>query len=333
MKNRRLSLLWLAGTLLGACTAPGPPSVQVVGPTPEAWLRAAEAWIPRIERWRAARFASPVRLQRAAEPPSDEWGHYDAGAGVVSLFFPAAADPAEPVVAATLVHELVHALQDQQHGLAGFASSTTDAGRARLALVEGEAMLAADELVSVDLEGHRALAGQAEAGPLGTYTEGASFVKFLREQGGWEAVEAAWVRPPSSMVEVLAPSLYGSGLKTIGAAALGGGERMGAVHLRSLLSHGTVTQEEARALCLSWRGDALVREGTAGWRWTLALDAAADAERLASVALGALSEHPWVGADPPPRAQVAPDGRVVLSWTDAPGGRPTQPASGFPLRP
>ena len=76
----------------------------------------------------------------------------------------------------------------------------------RGALVEGEATLAAAELVGFDVEAHPTHAHdptdpEAEA-LLFTYMTGARYVSALRRDGGWAAVDAAWQTPPPSTAHI-----------------------------------------------------------------------------------------------------------------------------------
>ena len=107
-----------------------------------------------------------------------------------------------------LVHELTHALQDQHHnlGVAVRRTRSEDAARAWRALVEGEATLAAAELVGFDVAGHptsaHGAAGSEQDVLLFTYMMGAQYVSSLRLEGGWAAVDEAWITPPATTAEI-----------------------------------------------------------------------------------------------------------------------------------
>jgi hypothetical protein len=127
---------------------------------------------------------------------------------------------------ATLWHELVHALQDQQYGLDRLLDWTDDAGDwqgAVHALAEGDATSAmidalfAEKRVRapdlpdsvMDLQGALS-AGSGQGVPpiikrsvVAPYLDGLSFVNALRRRGGWSAVAAAWQRLPASTEQIL----------------------------------------------------------------------------------------------------------------------------------
>jgi len=119
---------------------------------------------------------------------------------------------------ATLVHELVHALQDQDGDLGEriTATETQDAGLATDGVVEGEANYieqrytnrcgAEWECVGTPSSG----GGPGEPPNIGIlltllqpYSDGPVYIDWLIEQGGWEAVEAAFEDPPQSTEQVI----------------------------------------------------------------------------------------------------------------------------------
>jgi hypothetical protein len=128
----------------------------------------------------------------------------------------------------TLAHELQHALQDQHFGLSNEGIETRDAYNGRNGLVEGDAR--AVELDYVDRCGEtwsclpRAEQNTSQSssgnssGPgihLGVYileyfpySDGVGFVRALKAEGGWEAVNDAFDAPPSSSTSVIYPDRY-----------------------------------------------------------------------------------------------------------------------------
>ncbi len=136
----------------------------------------------------------------------------------------------------TVVHELVHALQDQHLGLGKSLDDqrTTDADNAFGALVEGDATLAmlayASGLSGVSLEAlvrnPRELSNTLRGNPddlkgamrtappivrdplLFRYREGALFAATLAQRGGFRAVDAAHRAPPGSTREILEPAHF-----------------------------------------------------------------------------------------------------------------------------
>lgn len=135
---------------------------------------------------------------------------------------------------ATMVHELVHALQDQHLNLSGamHETRTTDQENVFGAIVEGDATLAMLGYVAVRQGGSlaaltadtRVLTQRLRQTPLATgsllaaapaivrepllfrYREGAVFAAALYARGGWEAVNEAHRHLPSSTLEVSDPS-------------------------------------------------------------------------------------------------------------------------------
>lgn len=137
---------------------------------------------------------------------------------------------------ATVVHELVHALQDQhfQIGAAMHDERTTDADNAFAALVEGDATLvmlgytlasSGESLASLAAQPARVralmarppeqLTGALRNAPalvreplLFRYREGAAFCAALFRNGGWSAVDAAQRALPKSSQSIRLPERY-----------------------------------------------------------------------------------------------------------------------------
>jgi hypothetical protein len=135
-----------------------------------------------------------------------------------------------------LTHEVAHAVADQRFGLRrlmeitpeGRSRLTGDARRARLALVEGDAMLTGLEVLDPreTFLGTRELTGlaarlRASAAPEGTggwgaalagftHVDGLLFVARARRHHPWSAVDALWTDPPSSTEQILHAEKYES---------------------------------------------------------------------------------------------------------------------------
>jgi hypothetical protein len=132
-----------------------------------------------------------------------------------------------------LPHEIAHAIADQRFGIRhlleigadGTHRLDGDAERARLAVVEGDAMLAGLELA----DPNEAFLGARELGALGaglrdaaadprapwlgalgrfTHVDGLMFVARVRARRPWSAVDALWTDPPASTEQVLHPEKY-----------------------------------------------------------------------------------------------------------------------------
>lgn len=128
--------------------------------------------------------------------------------------------PDEPVLNnATLVHELVHAMQDQYHNLSQskYQGETQDTQLAVDGLIEGEANYierqysqrcgAEWECVASPGSGSGGSGPQPNLGILLTllnpYSDGPVYVNYLLNQAGWSAVDAAFADPPASTEQVI----------------------------------------------------------------------------------------------------------------------------------
>ena len=156
----------------------------------------------------------------------------DVMAGLAGSFGPEQAQEAQLV----LVHELVHALQDQRLGLAESYQKerTADADNAFRAVVEGDATLAmlAEALRQQGIPLSAATAGIQQMGDyvdldalvrgeklddapaivrvtlVAPYLRGLQFVAAVQGRGGWPAVNNAHRRPPATTEQVLHPDKY-----------------------------------------------------------------------------------------------------------------------------
>jgi hypothetical protein len=128
----------------------------------------------------------------------------------------------ETVDTRTLAHELVHALQDAR-GWHVAGRDTFDGRLAATGLTEGEATAVArayadrcgDAWTCLPRAGGGASNASAIAAHPGVYltfrapyVAGAAFVDRLRDRGGWQAVTAAYDRPPASTRELLVADTY-----------------------------------------------------------------------------------------------------------------------------
>jgi hypothetical protein len=133
----------------------------------------------------------------------------------------------------TLLHELVHALQDQHYDVmevVEWAPDDTDRSGALSALAEGDATSAMFD--GMMTEGKTALSlppgfiqermradGDAPEGVpsiihrslKASYIDGLTFVHELRSRGGFTAVDAAWKRPPKTTEQILHLEKYDTG--------------------------------------------------------------------------------------------------------------------------
>jgi hypothetical protein len=128
--------------------------------------------------------------------------------------------PGSPTIDnATLVHELVHALQDQTGDLGEriTATETQDAGLATDGVVEGEATyIEARYTQRCGAEWECVGTPSSESGGAGEppnlgilltllqpYSDGPVYIDWLIEQGGWAAVDEAFDDPPTSTEQII----------------------------------------------------------------------------------------------------------------------------------
>jgi len=154
-------------------------------------------------------------------------GYYDHETAVFFILDDTPPDAQEMVMS----HELFHAIQDQVWGIEqvrGPEDSLTDVTLARTAVLEGDAVavmllhavgpgVALDEIPMVET-----LLEQTSTQPAGgfqvpdmmwqqlayPYSAGFSFILAVFRDGGWEAVNAAYLDPPDSTEQILHPDKY-----------------------------------------------------------------------------------------------------------------------------
>ena len=230
-----------------------------------------------------------------------------------------------PVLRPAMIHELTHALQDQQVGLEQFLQQdglNQDEQMARVAVVEGSGMLAMTEyllsrrdpeelmamLSALDL---KQFAVFQEAHPylreslLFPYTAGAQYMRWLVDKKGKAAYTVALENPPRSTAEVLHPGRAvppAEDLKPPDVSPLPAGYKLldsnvfGELEVQVLLKQ-YIDEETAQRLAPTWRGfryalyesqtgpDALLVHRSR-WRDAAAATAFADAYRKVLAAKG-----------------------------------------------
>jgi hypothetical protein len=123
----------------------------------------------------------------------------------------------------TLSQELFHALQEHKFDISEMNQSTRELHNARDGIIEGDGNYV-DHLYQQKCESEwDCLEPQASSGGGGSsdrhigiaitklqpYSDGPVFVKQLREEGGWEAVNAVYENPPASTEQTIYPEKYG----------------------------------------------------------------------------------------------------------------------------
>jgi uncharacterized iron-regulated protein len=183
-----------------------------------------------------------------------------------------------------LIHEMVHALQDQHFDLEKLKVSLhrpapgSDRELALAALIEGDATFTMIEVLKNE---QPKVAGMLEV-PLEKaknlqnaflYAQGARYVKALKEKGGWSSVNGAYRFPPRSTLSIL--NLGGASL-----VDLGPGTTLGALDLLQKLAKNAATRDDAMKVALGWRGGS-VRSSAAGSATLFACKDSAHAALLA----------------------------------------------------
>lgn len=236
-----------------------------------------------------------------------------------------------PTEKTTFAHEYTHALQDQNFGLAGMnldAPGEGDRAIARLSLVEGDATLTMSlwqldnlsqaEILqllseSLDPKATAALAAMPAVlreSLLFPYTSGLTFTQGLQGSGGWEAVNAAFGKPPASTEQILHPEKFASGEAPIRvdlpddlAAKLGAGwkvgleDTLGEFQLKLWLADAGASASGAEEAAAGWGGDrTTIVDGPNGAfaivvssRWDTPADAAEFATKAREVIPGLAS--------------------------------------------
>lgn len=208
-------------------------------------------------------------------------GYYDTD--TEEMFVLSDGDRSDPAAKHTLAHEIVHALQDQTFDLDAFlpeGEANGDMELAKVALVEGDAVLAAAEYLKAHLtrsEIRQAYTSEGGGNDLSEipralielltfpYREGTEFVTAVHGDGGWASVDAAYSNPPLSTEHILHPDKYFAGeepvIVDLPALALGRGWEVleeGALgeFVISLYLENRLPGSRAARAGESWGGDA-----------------------------------------------------------------------------
>ena len=178
-----------------------------------------------------------LRALRARVLEENVVGFYDERPDKRRLYVVSEDKRLTPMNQLVLSHELRHALQDQYmnvHALVDEgASDYDDRQLALMSLLEGDATFVMERFLMKRLPGDGLGALSDGSGVFGLgamsaaavpgappvvrdqlvlpYFAGRDFVQALYGGGGWEAVRAAWSRPPASTEQVLHPEKYRSG--------------------------------------------------------------------------------------------------------------------------
>jgi uncharacterized iron-regulated protein len=158
-----------------------------------------------------------------------------------------------------LIHEMVHALQDQHFGLDKLHQSafSSDDELAHAALIEGDATFTMIKVLEKDqpraarmLDTPLEKANNLQNAFL--YAQGARYVRAIQAKGGWPAVNARYRFPPSSTASILHPE------ERITPIDQGPGRSVGEFGLLQMLASSAATRTESVAAVAGWRGDRII---------------------------------------------------------------------------
>jgi hypothetical protein len=218
----------------------------------------------------------------------------------------------------TLVHELVHALQDQQFGLSE-SPGTQDAQLARNGVVEGEANVI-EQRYGDRCEGNWSCVptttsfgggGDIDRGVIRVisypYVVGPSFVEAIEDRGGWDAVDELHEDYPRSTEQVSAPSQYPDDRPTnvtVPDRSAADWERfdvdpvadtVGQASIQVMLQMNDAGSGSYQGPASEgWEGDSLVpyrNDGQYGYVWELAWETPEDAREFQQAYIDALYNH------------------------------------------
>jgi uncharacterized iron-regulated protein len=219
----------------------------------------------RIAEVRGLAFKKPVEAKIIPRPQGADkgkQGYYDTREKRLYLYD----DISGAYELGVLIHEMVHALQDQHFGLDKLHQATfgSDAELALAALVEGDATYTMIEvlqkeqpkaaaMLNVPLEKSRNLQNAF------LYAQGARYVKALKDKGGWVSVNFAYKFRPQTTADILHPA----GVATVN---LGPGKSVGEYGIIKMLFDQAETKPLAVQAADGWKGDRLAeQDGVKSW--------------------------------------------------------------------
>lgn len=226
---------------------------------------------------RGLAFKTPVNakvIERGKDAPKGVQGYYSIKEKTLYLYD----DITGAYERGVLIHEMVHALQDQHFGLAKLHQETfgSDAELAMAALIEGDATFTMIEVLKKDQPKVEAMLNTSleKAKNLRNaflYGHGARYVKGLKDKGGWPSVNARYKFPPRTTAAILNP-----GASTIN---LGPGRSVGAFGLIEMMADHAEAKALAIAAASGWIGDRVAEDGAVK-SWQLAFDTPEHAQRF-----------------------------------------------------
>jgi uncharacterized iron-regulated protein len=247
----------LFSLLLLAAPAFGQPPKEL-----DAKLRQLEKQIAEV---RGLAFKKPVEAKIIPRPQGTDkgkQGYYDTREKRLYLYD----DLSGAYERGVLIHEMVHALQDQHFGLEKLHQEAygSDAELAVAALVEGDTTYTMIEvlqkeqpkaaaMLNVPLEKSKNLQNAF------LYAQGARYVKALKDRGGWASVNFAYKFRPQTTAAILHPD----GVATVN---LGPGKSVGEYGIIKMLWEQAETKPLAVQAAAGWKGDRVAeQDGVKTW--------------------------------------------------------------------
>ncbi len=177
-----------------------------------------DSTMQELEEWRGLKFAYQVvpEFVDVADSPDEKLGGWYEPDTKRLVVVTGKEDSGANFTRGAQLHEIFHALQDQTWDLSQLDAgcSTTDEMRALQGVIEGEAMLAVADLMNYDFAQHSQIPAEGALSrekyeKLFNYGVGLSFVRSIRDHGGWEAVNQVWGKIPGTTHNLLHPESYG----------------------------------------------------------------------------------------------------------------------------
>lgn len=266
-----IAAMWMGIVLVTTACADDPPDRQK---RLEETVRQVEK---DIEEVRGLKFKAPVKASVIARPKDatrEVQGYYSTKDKALFVYDDVAGNYERGV----LIHEMVHALQDQHFKLDKLHQPIEDdAELARAALIEGDATLTMIELLKKEQPRVAAMLDTPIEKARNfrnwfLYAQGARYVQALKKRGGWDAVNRAYRFTPDSTAQILFPD------ERISVIDLGPGTTRGAYKLVEQFA-GKPAAADVLKLVSGWRGDREVL-GKKGRAWIVAFDTAERAEQF-----------------------------------------------------
>lgn len=286
---------------------------KVVGTTGEAppeWAAQGSKVMEQLETWRGESFTKDLVVEFLEEDKDGPAGWYEPKTGRLVVTLKGTARFGQ----GTMLHEMFHALQDQKYDLMDVheRAPSPDANRAITSLIEGEAMLAVQELMNYDFSQHAKLSpdgalSEERFKKIFHYGEGLQFILAIRKARGWEGVTRVFLHPPMSTAEIFHPDRYLEGWRPLPPhilppARLGPEEELiesaaaGEFGARLFLARPPETRGRRAELCVDLRGDVLheIKDGEGNERheWRLRFGSEASAKAFSEAAAPGLKSVP-----------------------------------------